>query len=63
MERTSPVRRSKRLTAKPRVDYREMSDLTEFEELTKLCTIQEYKIRALRRKIKFYEQIDETMTI
>ena len=63
MERTSPVRRSKRLTTKPRVDYREMSDLTEFEELTKLCTIQEYKIRALRRKIKFYEQIDETMTI
>jgi hypothetical protein len=63
MERTSPVRRSKRLTSKPRVDYKEVSDLTEFEELSKLCTIQEYKIKALRRKITFYEQIDETMTI
>ena len=57
MERTSPVRRSKRLSVKPRVDYREISDVSEVEELTKLCTIQEYKIRALRRKIKFYEQI------
>uniref|UniRef100_A0A6C0BU86 Uncharacterized protein n=1 Tax=viral metagenome TaxID=1070528 RepID=A0A6C0BU86_9ZZZZ len=59
MERTIPVfvRRSIRLSAKPKVDYREKSDLTELEELTKLCTIQEYKIRALRRKIKFYEQI------
>ena len=43
-----------------RQKYRELQglvDLTDFEELTKLCTIQEYKIRALRRKIKFYEQI------
>ena len=57
MERTIPVRRSKRLSVKPRVDYREISDLSEVEELTRLCTIQEYKIRALRKKIKFYEQI------
>lgn len=63
MERKPSVRRSTRLTSKPRVDYKEVSDLTEFEELSKLCTIQEYKIRALRRKIRLYEQIDETMTI
>tara|TARA_E500000331_G_C17261827_1_gene715575 strand:- start:1163 stop:1342 length:180 start_codon:yes stop_codon:yes gene_type:complete len=59
MENTNrTVRRSHRLKTKPRVDYREISDLTEHEELSKLCIIQEYKIRALRKKIKFYEQIN-----
>jgi hypothetical protein len=58
MENTNrTVRRSERLIQKQRVDYREISDLTEHEELSKLCIIQEYKIRALRKKIKFYEQI------
>ena len=58
MENTNgTVRRSERLIEKQRVDYREISDLTEHEELSKVCTIQEYKIRALRKKIKFYEQI------
>ena len=59
MENTNrTVRRSERLIQKQRVDYREISDLTEHEELSKLCIIQEYKIRALRKKIKFYEQIN-----
>jgi hypothetical protein len=59
MEKPNGVRSSKRLRAKPKVDYTEITHLSEHEELSKLCTIQEYKIRALRRKIKFYQQTEE----
>jgi hypothetical protein len=65
MENTIFVRRSDRLQSKSRVDYTEeavLSDYTEeeevlsdYEELSKLHTRQEYKIRALYKKIDFYK--------
>jgi hypothetical protein len=65
MENTIFVRRSDRLQSKSRIDYTEeavLSDYTEeeevlsdYEELSKLYTRQEYKIRALYKKIGFYK--------